>query len=203
LQAVAQSSTSKESPSPIEKFLAVHPAASAFVKTPKPTPASFATETYFGVTAMRFTNKDGASRYGRYRIVPEAGAKHLSAEEAKTKETDFLFNEIQQRLESGPARFRIMVQLANKGDVVDDATVHWPEDRETAQFGTISLTKIALDNAHEQQRIIFDPIPRIDGIDPSDDPLLELRAAVYLISGRRRRNAPQPERTASVEVAAH
>jgi catalase len=29
----------------------------------------------------------------------------------------------------------------------------------------------------------------VDGIEPSADPLLELRAAVYLISGRRRRNA--------------
>jgi catalase len=29
----------------------------------------------------------------------------------------------------------------------------------------------------------------VDGIEPSNDPLLELRAAVYLISGRRRRSA--------------
>jgi len=34
-----------------------------------------------------------------------------------------------------------------------------------------------------------DPIPRVDGIEASADPLLELRAAVYLISGRRRRAA--------------
>lgn len=40
----------------------------------------------------------------------------------------------------------------------------------------------------EQKKIIYDPIPRyIDGIDVSDDPLLELRTAVYLISGRIRR----------------
>src|SRR5436305_1940305 len=36
LQAVAASSSSKESPSPIEKFLGTHPAALAFVQTPKP-----------------------------------------------------------------------------------------------------------------------------------------------------------------------
>ena len=36
---------------------------------------------------------------------------------------------------------------------------------------------------------IVDPIPRLSAIEPSDDPLLELRAAVYLISGRRRRAA--------------
>ena len=53
------------------------------------------------------------------------------------------------------------------------------------------FTEPVLDEAHEQKQIIFDPIPRVDGIDASDDPLLELRAAVYLLSGRRRRVAPE------------
>ncbi|MBV8550980.1 MAG: catalase family peroxidase [Acidobacteriaceae bacterium] len=192
LQAVAESSSSKESPSPVESFLGHHPAALAFVQASKPMPASFATDTYFGVTAMRFINKEGVSRYGRYRIVPEAGVRHLSADEAKTKSADFLFEEIQQRTKSGPVRFRILVQLANERDIVNDATIHWPEDRETVELGTVTLTKVAPDNAREQQKIIFDPIPRVDGIEASDDPLLELRAAVYLLSGRRRRKAPEP-----------
>ena len=45
------------------------------------------------------------------------------------------------------------------------------------------------DDAAEQKHIIFDPIPRLAGIEPSDDPLLELRAAIYLLSGRKRRTA--------------
>jgi len=72
---------------------------------------------------------------------------------------------------------------------VDDATIHWPEDRTLLDLGTLVLTEPVSDNAHEQQHIIFDPIPRVDGIEPSNDPLLELRAAVYLLSGRRRRAA--------------
>src|ERR1700720_924166 len=55
-----------------ETFVGTHPKALEFVQAPKPTPTSFARETYFGVTAMRFTNQNGASRFGRYRIVPEA-----------------------------------------------------------------------------------------------------------------------------------
>jgi catalase len=202
LQAVAAGASSNESPSPVEKFLATHPAALAFVQTPKPMPASFAKEEYFGVTAMRFINSDADTRYGRYRIVPEAGVQHLSADEAKTKSADFLFDEIEQRVESAPVRFRILVQLANEQDIVNDATVHWPENRETVELGSISLTTIAPDNAREQQKIIFDPIPRVDGIEPSDDPLLELRAAIYLLSGRRRRKAPQIEAVSRVSVAA-
>ncbi len=72
---------------------------------------------------------------------------------------------------------------------MDDATVRWPEDRPQLTLGEISLTAIAPDNPTEQQRIIFDPIPRVDGIEASADPLFEPRANVYLMSGRRRRAA--------------
>jgi catalase len=81
------------------------------------------------------------------------------------------------------------VQVAGSEDIVDDATIHWPEDRPLADFGTIALNSLASDNDSQQKQIIFDPIPRVDGIEPSADPLLELRAAVYLLSGRRRRAA--------------
>jgi catalase len=190
LRAAAAGESSK--PSPIEKFLSSHPAALAFVQKPKPTPSSFARETYFGVTAMRFINRDGVGRYGRYRIVPDAGTEHLDAETVKNEGANFLFDEIKSRVAKGPIGFQILVQMANPGDVTDDATVHWPEDRPLLNFGKLSLTNLVPDDAHRQKNIIFDPIPRVDGIEPSGDPLLELRAAVYLLTGRRRRQAPEP-----------
>lgn len=189
--AAASGDPAAPKPSPIEVYLGSHPAALAFVQAPKPAPSSFARETYFGITAMRFTNKDGATRFGRYRIVPEAGNDFLDDAAAAAKGPNFLFEELPQRIAKGPVKFRILVQLANEGDVVDDATIHWPEDRTLFELGTLALTQPVADNDHEQKQIIFDPIPRVDGIDPSDDPLLELRAAVYLISGRRRRAAPE------------
>jgi catalase len=193
LRAVAASDPSKSggaSPSPIEAFLGAHPAALAFIQASKPVPSSFARDSYFGVTAMRFINKDNASRFGRYRILPEAGNDFLNDAPVAAKSPNYLFEEITERVAKGPIQFRIFAQLANEGDVVDNATIHWPEDRTQLELGTLSLTQIVADNAQEQQHLIFDPIPRVDGIEPSDDPLLELRAAIYLISGRRRRSAP-------------
>jgi catalase len=189
LRAVAASDPSKPSPSPIETFLGSHPSALAFVQIPKPSPSSFAREAYFGVTAVRFTNNDGVSRHGRYRIKPDAGVEHLDDGVLKGKDPNFLFDELAARVAAGPIGFDIAVQVANESDVVDDATIHWPEDRPVVHLGKLVLTKLASDNAREQQHLIFDPIPRLDGIEPSDDPLLELRAAIYLISGRRRRAA--------------
>jgi hypothetical protein len=39
----------------------------------------------------------------------------------------------------------------------------------------------------ERRHIIFDPIPRVDGSESSDDPLTKVRADLSLLSGRRRR----------------
>jgi catalase len=189
LRAVASTTPEAPHPNPIEAFLGSHPAALAFVQTPKPALSSFARETYYGVTAMRFLSTNGASRYGRYRILPEAGNEHLSAEAAAAKSANYLFDELDERVAKCPIRFRIAVQLANEGDEVNNATIHWPADREILEIGTIELTGKVADDAAEQKHIIFDPIPRVDGIEPSDDPLLELRAAIYLLSGRRRRAA--------------
>jgi catalase len=189
LRAATATTPDAPHPNPIEVFLGSHPAALAFVQTPKPAPSSFARETYYGVTAMRFINAEGFSRFGRYRILPGAGNDHLSAEAAAAKAPDYLFAELAERVSAGPIQFKIVVQLAEDGDEVNDATIHWPADRKILELGTLALTKPADDDAAEQKHIIFDPIPRVDGIEPSDDPLLELRAAVYLLSGRRRRSA--------------
>jgi catalase len=129
LQAAAASGPETPSPKPIEQFLGSHPAALAFVQAPKPSPSSFAKETYFGVTAMRFINQGGAGRYGRYRILPDAGVEHLDPEVTKDKGPNFLFDELTERIASGPISFQVFAQLANDGDEVNDATVHWPEDR--------------------------------------------------------------------------
>ena len=172
-------------------FVASHPATLAFVRTPKPSPSSFAREAYFGVTAFRFLNAHGEARFGRYRIVPAAGVEHLDEAAAQARGPNYLFDELPLRMAAGPVRFDLQVQVANSGDVVDDATIHWPADRPVVNFGSIALTASAPDD-ETHRRIIFDPIPRVDGIEPSADPLLELRAAIYLITGRRRRQAAEP-----------
>ena len=191
LRALAASDPSKLSGSPLEAFLIGHPKALAFVQLPKTIPSSFARESFFGITSQRFTNKDGQNRFGRYRILPEAGVDYLTDTAAASKSANFLFDEIAERLAQGPIKLRVLVQLPNPGDNVNDATEQWPEDRALMDLGTIALTAVEANNAHEQKWTIFDPIPRVDGIDASDDPLLEVRAALYLISGRRRRAAPE------------
>jgi catalase len=188
LRAALASGPGAASPPPIAAFLATHPAAKAFVESPKPIPASFARQPYFAITAFKFTNAGGQSRFGRFRIVPE-GSAFLTPEQAATKKPDFLGTELSERLARGPVRFRVLVQLAEAGDQVADATSIWPESRQLLEFGTLTLTQRVDDQAPEQRKIIFDPLPRVDGMDSAGDPLTSLRSDVYLLSGRRRRAA--------------
>src|SRR5208282_1889268 len=176
-------------PNAIEQFLGAHPAALTFVQIPKPIPTSFAKESFFAVSAFKFTNANGVSRYGRYQLLPAAGNEYLDEAGAAAQSENFLFDEIRERVVKEPVKFRIAVQLAEDGDTVDDATVRWPGDRPQLRFGEITLTEITPNNASEQQQIIFDPIPRGDGIETSADPLFEPRANIYLMTGRRRRAA--------------
>ena len=57
------------------------------------------------------------------------------------------------------------------------------------EFGILELNGLVPDGAAAERQIIFDPIPGVDGIESSGDPLLDPRASLYLMSGRRRRSA--------------
>ncbi len=176
-------------PEALGSFLAAHPNAKRFVETPKPIPTSFAREAFFAVTSFKFTNAEGVSRHGRFRVRPEAGTEYLSNEDAAAKSEDFLFDEIGQRLTREPTTLGVFVQVAEPGDDVADASVPWPDSRTEIPFGTITLTARVDDQVPDRRKIIFDPVPRVDGIDSSGDPLTEVRSDIYLLSGRRRRAA--------------
>ena len=62
-----------------------------------------------------------------------------------------------------------------------------PDSRPEIPFGTITLTARVDDQVPDRRSIIFDPVPRVDGIDASGDPLTDVRSDIYLLSGRRRR----------------
>ncbi|KAH8681769.1 catalase-like domain-containing protein [Xylariales sp. PMI_506] len=173
----------------IGDYLTSHPKALAFVQLPKPTPTSFAHDKYFGVNAFKLIAADGKETFVRYRIVPVAGESYLNEAELKEKSPNFLFDNVAELVAKAPVEFKLTVQVAEEGDVIEDSAVKWPEDRKIVELGTIKLESIAEDQVAQQKYIIFDPIPRVDGVEASDDPLLQVRAGVYLIGGKERRSA--------------
>ncbi|KAI0889530.1 catalase related protein [Annulohypoxylon maeteangense] len=173
----------------IGDYLASHPKALAFIQAPKPTPSSFGKEKYFGVNAFKLIAANGKETFIRYRIIPEADEEYLDDIALKEKSPSFLYDGVSESLKAGPIVFKLKAQVAEDGDVTDDNTIKWPEERQVVELGTIKLESVIDDQAAQQKRIIFDPIPRVDGVEASADPLLDVRAGIYLLSGRERRAA--------------
>ena len=176
-------------PEALKIFAADHPAARSFLDDPKPAPASYGNETFFGVNAFRFTNAAGVSRYGRYRFIPVAGISHLSADQAAKRAPNYLAEVLGEQLRRGPVAFRLVVQLAGEGDTITDGSVPWPSDRPVVELGTISLRAVVPDDDARQQELSFVPTNLVGGIAASADPMLTARTQAYRISVQRRLDA--------------
>ncbi|MGN6110761.1 MAG: catalase family peroxidase [Kofleriaceae bacterium] len=179
LVAVGASGDGAPHPTPLEKFLDTHPIARTFLTTQK-TPASYATISYFGVNAFRFTNASGDSRHVRYQVLPER-ERLLSAGELAHRGPNYLRDEIAARVARGRIRFSLVAQLAEPGDAIADPSIAWPASRTKVPLGVVELTELAANTAEQDRALGFAPsaVPR--GIEPAD-PMLAVRARAYPIS---------------------
>ncbi|HEY4986112.1 MAG TPA: catalase family peroxidase [Bradyrhizobium sp.] len=172
-------------PTPVEKFLSTHPAALAFVTTPRPVAVSYGTQPFFGVNAFKFTDAQGISKFGRYRIVPESGAAFVSNEEAAKRAPNALADNLRASLDRAPVKFRLLVQVAAADDPTTDATKVWPDSRPTVELGEIAVIK-ALDTRTIENTLLFLPTNVTNGIEASDDPIINTRTEAYAESYGRR-----------------
>lgn len=184
LLAVAASPPDAPHPTPLERFMAEHPAApKAFASAT--TPDSFADETYYGVNAFIFVDKSGNRQPVRYLAMPGKDV-HLSAAEAAKQPPNFLVEELPARLSKGPVVFHLKAQLAQPGDPTRDATKAWPDNRKIVELGTITLNRAVPDSDTAQKALLFLPGNVTDGIEPSDDPIIGVRTGSYAVSFSRR-----------------
>jgi catalase len=188
LAALKASGPDAAKPTPFEKFLQSHPAAKAFVQTPKPPPLSFGTIPYFGINSFKFTNAAGTTTFGRYQLRPAAGEEFLSKDEAARLGPDYLVDEIGERVKRAPAKFRFLLQVAEPGDKIDDPSVTWPDSRKTIELGTIAITT-ATSESRTADKLLFLPGNLVPGIEAAD-PMIAVRSAAYPISFVRRLKTP-------------
>ena len=147
-------------------------------------PESYATLRFYGIHAFRFIGPDGDSRYVRYEWVPVDGDHRLRGREAKARGRDYLQQELRDRLGRGPARFTLQLQIAAPEDPVDDPSARWPAERQRVDAGTLEITQV--DESGDEGVLVFDPAKVTDGIELSDDPVLQFRPRAYTESVSRR-----------------
>ena len=145
-------------------------------------PASYATCRYYAIHAFKWLDAAGGERYVRYTLVPEAGRSSLSPREARRRGRDYLQRDIAERVERGPVRFDLELQIADDGDDVDDPSSSWPDARRRVVAGTIELTALETEREKDGDILVFDPTRVVDGIELSDDPVLRFRSDAYSAS---------------------
>ena len=142
---------------------------------------SYATLSYYGVNAFKFTDAAGKSHFVRYRFIPKAGEQFVPAAEVQAKAADYLQEEIHTRLAKGPAEFEWFAQISGKGDKVDDPSVAWPEDRQLVKLGTLTVEHVAQNQSALEKTLLFLPSNVPAGIEPAD-PMIQIRSAAYPVS---------------------
>lgn len=152
----------------------------------QPVPASFATLNYWGVHGFYFVDTAGRKQAGKWVFEPVGGTLGLSDEDAKAKGSDFLLDDLRQRVAAGGVAFDFKLQLAQPGDRIDSAVVPLPDDRPKANLGRLTLQSVSAHGAGPCLAIMFNPMLLPQGVEPSADPMLAARAAPYAVSlGRR------------------
>jgi catalase len=149
-------------------------------------PASYASIPYYAIHAYRWLAVDAGDLFVRYTFAPESPEGRISAREAKRRGADYLQDELRARLERGPVRFTLELQVATPGDNVEDPTAQWPAGRRRIAAGTLEVTGLETEREHGDDIVVFDPTRVTDGIELSADSILQFRAGAYGASVARR-----------------
>jgi catalase len=184
LQAIVASPPDAPHPNKLEQFFGTHPNAPKAIGS-LPIPDSFADEEYHGIDAFIFVNNSGQRQAVRYVITPEK-LVHITPEEAAKLSSNYLFDDLNQRLAKAPLVFHLKALLAEPGDQTKDASQPWPEDRKLVDLGMLRITKVAANSTEIEKKLLFVPTNLTPGIELSDDPLPAVRAAAYGVSFGRR-----------------
>lgn len=152
----------------------------------QPVPSSFSKVNYWGVHGFGFVDAAGRKTLGKWVFEPVGGVQGLSDDEAKAKGTEFLFDDLRQRVASGSIAFDFNLQLAQPGDKIDSAVVPLPDERKKTTLGRLTIKAVSADASGPCLAITYNPMVLPKGVEASADPMLAARAAPYVVSlGRR------------------
>jgi catalase len=142
---------------------------------------SYGTLNYFGVNAFTFIDAAQRRRAVRYRFVPSAGEQVLDAAALKAKGPNYLQEEIGARVAAAPIVFDWFAQVGEPGDLTEDPSIAWPESRELAKLGTVTISKLSSEPMKTDKALLFLPGRLPVGIEIAD-PMIAMRSAAYPIS---------------------
>jgi Catalase len=98
---------------------------------------------------FKWIDAAGRPSFVRYSWVPDEGERRMSLLEARKQTTDYLQQDLYDRLGRDPARpirFTLELQIASRRTIdaglLCDPTSVWPDDREPVQAGLLEVTAL-------------------------------------------------------------
>ncbi len=168
-----------------------------WVKSPWGIPATYREMEGSGVNTYKLVNDEGVAHLVKFHWVPKQGVRNLTAQQAaeiQAKDVGHATRDLYDAIERGDyPEWEFCVQVMEDGehpeldfDPLDD-TKRWPEE----QFPLLRVGRMVLDrnpdNVHaETEQSAFGTGVLVDGIDFSDDKMLQGRTLSYSDTQRYR-----------------
>ena len=135
---------------------------------------------------MCIRDRQGTDRMVRWSMRPRTPFVAMTPDQLKAADPNFLMEDLNRRLAAGPLVWDMVVQIAAPGDPITDPSKAWPDTRQEATIGTLTLAHAEPQANGPCRDINFDPLILPTGIAASDDPVLHARSAAYSVSFNRR-----------------
>jgi catalase len=180
--------TGKPDPAKMAAFVASHPAtmrALGIIQSHAPS-SGFDNTAFHSLNAFRFIDAAGKSIPVRWTLAPVQPFAAASAAETAQTDKSYMFDDLIASIRQHPLQWHLIVTIGQPGDPTNDASVAWPDGREQVDVGTLTLDHIESEETSFARDINFDPLVLPSGMEPSDDPLLSARSAIYSQSFTRR-----------------
>ncbi|WP_242307583.1 catalase KatB [Bacillus cereus group sp. BfR-BA-01524] len=164
------------------------------------TPASYREMEGFGVHSFKWINEEGKIVYIKYHWKPQQDVRNLNAKEVQEvqgKDFNHATRDLFDAIEKGNHPkwdLHVQVMQLDEMDTLDfdplDPTKVWPEDRfPLIEVGTMTLNRNPKNFFAEVEQVAFSPSATVNGIEPSEDKLLQGRLFSYPDTQRYRLGA--------------
>ncbi|MCR9087821.1 MAG: catalase [Rhodobacteraceae bacterium] len=137
--------------------------------------------TYNSINSFYLVDNADTRTAVRWSFVP-AGEHDIVLETSPS----FFLEKIRENLSRGEVAWDMVVTIANPADDILNPATPWEGDH--TQF---TAARLVVENAMQEEdstcgEMNFDPLVLSDGFEPTEDPMLEARSAVYAIGVSRR-----------------
>ncbi len=170
-----------------------------FLFSPWGIPANYRQMQGSGVNTYKWVNDKGEAVLVKYHWEPKQGIKNLTqpeAEQIQAKNFNHATQDLYDAIEAGNfPQWELLVQIMSDDDHPEldfdplDDTKLWPQDQfPWLPVGTMTLNKNPENYFHEVEQVAFGTGVLVDGLDFSDDKMLQGRTFSYSDTQRYRTN---------------